>query len=81
MERQNVTLSLPRALLKRAKAIAAKKEKSLSELMRESLEEKVREATGYKKAMERQIRLMKRGFDLGTKGKITFSREEIHERR
>ncbi|MEK6692989.1 MAG: DUF6364 family protein [Nitrospirota bacterium] len=81
MQRQNVTLSLPRSLLKKAKAIAAKKERSLSELMRESLEEKVRESTGYKKAMERQIRLMKKGFNLGTGGKITFSREELHERR
>jgi metal-responsive CopG/Arc/MetJ family transcriptional regulator len=81
MERQNVTLSLPKQLLKKAKAIAASKEKSLSELMRESLEEKVREATGYRKAMERQLKLMEKGFDFGIKEKITISREEIHERR
>jgi metal-responsive CopG/Arc/MetJ family transcriptional regulator len=81
MNRQNVTLSLPKSLLKRAKVIAASKEKSLSQLLRESLEEKVKESTGYKKAMERQLRLMKKGFDLGTKGKITLSREELHERR
>lgn len=81
MEKQNVTLSLPKPLLKKAKTIAAKKEKSLNEFVRESLEEKVRESTGYKKAMERQLRLMKKGFDLGTQGKIKFAREEIHERR
>ncbi|OGW44367.1 MAG: CopG family transcriptional regulator [Nitrospirae bacterium RBG_13_41_22] len=81
MERQNVTLSLPKALLRKAKMIAAKREKSLSELLRESLEEKVRQETGYKEAMERQIRLMKKGFDLGTKGQITISRDELHERR
>lgn len=81
MERQNVTLSLPKALLKKAKIIAAKREKSLSELLRESLEEKVRQETGYKEAMERQIRLMKKGFNLGTKGQITISRDELHERR
>jgi len=50
MNRQNVTLSLPKSLLKKAKVIAAGREKSLSELLRESLEEKVREANGYKKA-------------------------------
>jgi len=81
MERQNITLSLPKSLLKKAKAVAARKEKSLSELLRESLEEQVRESTGYKKAMERQLKLMKKGFDFGIKERIAVSREEIHERR
>ncbi len=67
--------------MKKAKAIAASKEKSLSELMRESLEEKVKEATGYQKAKDRQLRLLRKGFNLGTKGKITISREELHARR
>ena len=40
MEKQKVTLSLPRPLLKQAKIIAASQDKSLSQLMRESLEEK-----------------------------------------
>jgi len=81
MERQNVTLSLPKSLLKKAKIIAVKKEKSLSQLLVEALEEKVKEDIGYKKAKERQIKLLKAGFDLGTKGHITISREEIHARR
>jgi metal-responsive CopG/Arc/MetJ family transcriptional regulator len=81
MERQNVTLSLPKLLLKKAKVIAASREKSLSELLRESLEEKVREANGYKKARQRQLKLLKEGLDLGTKGDIATTRDEIHERR
>ena len=81
MEKQNVTLSLPKGLLKKAKALAASKEKSLSALMRESLEERVKEATGYQQAKERQLRLLKKGFNLGTKGEITVSREELHARR
>jgi len=81
MERQNVTLSLPKLLLKKAKVIAAGREKSLSELLRESLEEKVREANGYKKARQRQLKLLKEGLDLGTKGDIATTRDEIHERR
>jgi len=81
MERQNVTLSLPKSLLKKAKVLAANKEKSLSELIRESLEEKVRDATGYQRAKQRQLRLLRKGFDLGTRGKITISREELHVRR
>lgn len=81
MERQNVTLSLPKDLLKKAKTLAVMKDKSLSDLLRETLEEKVRQETGYQKAKERQVALMKKGFDLGTKGKIAISREELHERR
>jgi hypothetical protein len=81
MEKQNVTLSLPKGLLKKAKALAARKEKSLSELMRDSLEEKVRQSSGYKEAMDRQLELMEKGFDFGIKDKIAISREEIHERR
>ena len=81
MERQNVTLSLPKLLLKKAKVIAASREKSLSELLRESLEQKVREANGYKKARQRQLKLLKEGFDLGTKGDIATTRDEVHDRR
>ena len=81
MDRQNVTLSLPKSLLKKAKMVAASREKSLSELLRESLEDKVREATGYKKAKARQLKLLKKGFNLETKGQITATREELHVRR
>jgi len=81
MERQNVTLSLPKLLLKKAKVIAASREKSLSELLRESLEQKVREANGYKKARQRQLKLLKEDLDLGTKGRIATTRDEVHERR
>lgn len=81
MERQNVTLSLPKSLLKKAKTLATKEDRSLSELLRETLEERVKQESGYQRARERQIALMKKGFDLGSKGKITITREELHERR
>lgn len=81
MERQNVTLSLPKPLLRKAKALATKAEKSLSELLREALEEKVNEESGYKKAKRSQLNLLKAGLDLGTEGYIKISREELHVRR
>lgn len=80
MEKQNVTLSVPKNLLKKAKILAASRDKSLSEFLRESLEEKVREANGYTRARLRQLRLLKDSPDLGTGGKIATSREELHER-
>jgi hypothetical protein len=81
MEKQNVTLSLPKNILKKAKALALKEEKSLSALIRESLEERIRKDTGYKEAMEREISLMEKGLDLGTGGRMPCSREELHARR
>lgn len=81
MERRNVTLSLPKAMLKKARALALKEDKSLSALIRESLEEKIRKDTGYKEAMEREIGLMEKGLSLGTGGRMPCSREELHERR
>ena len=80
MDKQNITLSLPRSLLKKAKVLAAKNEKSLSELVKELLEDKVRDATGYKKARERQLKLLQKGLDFGTNGWITIKREELHAR-
>ena len=80
MEKQNVTLSIPRALLKKAKIIAASQDKSLSQLIRESLEEKVREEADYNNAQKRQLRLLKKGLNLGTKGQVKISRDDLHVR-
>lgn len=79
-KRQNVTLSLPRSLLRRAKIVAARREKSLTELMREALEEKIGDDTGYRAARKRQTAILGRGIDLGTGGHIAVSREDLHAR-
>lgn len=81
MEKQNVTLSIPKTLLRQAKIMAMSQNKSLSQFLKESLEEKVREKADYKKAQKRQLRLLKNGLDLGTKGQITSSRDDLHARR
>jgi len=80
MERQNGTLSLPKSLLKKAKIVAAQEEKSLSELIREILRGKVEQQTGYEKAKQRHLSLLKRGLNLGTQGRLGDTREELHDR-
>jgi hypothetical protein len=80
MEKQNITLALPKKLLKKAKVLAASQDKSVSELVRESLEEKVQEQEGYAKARRRQLNLLQTGINLGTGGEIRLSREDLHER-
>jgi Arc/MetJ-type ribon-helix-helix transcriptional regulator len=79
--RRNITLSLPRQLISKAKVEAVKQDKSLSEFMREALEEKLEEGSEYQKAKRRQLEMLTEGLDLGTGGRISAPREELHERR
>jgi Asp-tRNA(Asn)/Glu-tRNA(Gln) amidotransferase B subunit len=80
MDVQDVTISVPKRLFKEAQALAVLREKSIGQLLREVLEEKVREVTGYKKAKKRQIKILQDGFNLGTNGSIAISREKLYER-
>jgi Arc/MetJ-type ribon-helix-helix transcriptional regulator len=79
--RRNITLSLPRSLISKAKLEAVKQDKSLSEFIREALEEKLDAGSAYQKAKQRQLEKLAEGLDLGTCGRISVSREELHERR
>lgn len=80
MDKQNVTLSLPRTLVKRAKRLAVEEEKSFNELVRQCLEQRLNVSTGYTEARVRQLELLESGFDLGTRGKVSVTREEIYDR-
>lgn len=80
MQRQNVTLSLPKSVIKKAKMVAVRRGKSLSQFLKEALEEKINEETGYKEAKERQTRILETGFDFGTEGHLVVRREELHAR-
>lgn len=61
--------------------IAAEEEKSVSQLMKEALEERVHRHGAYERARKRHLRLLQQGLDLGTKGGPLVSRDELHERR
>ena len=80
MDRQNVTLSVSKSLLRKAKVVAAQEEKSLSELIREALERKVSQSSGYQRARQRHTALLRKGLALGTQGHWRISRDELHER-
>ena len=79
MERQNVTLSLPKETLRKAKILAAKRQTSLSALLTETVEEIVAKSDRYEAAKQRQLSLMARGFDFGLDETITWTRDELHE--
>jgi hypothetical protein len=77
--RQNITLSIEKELLKKAKLMAAKKETSVTKLLTEQLAKMVSEDDQYDLAKKRALTNLKKGFHLG--GCIMAKREELHERR
>ncbi|MCE7871745.1 CopG family transcriptional regulator [bacterium CPR1] len=79
-EKRNVTLSMPAGLIRSAKRLAVDQGTSLSGLMIEALEQLVARGAGYEEAMEEELKLMDEGLDLGTRGRISWSRDELHER-
>ena len=80
MDRQNVTVSLPRDIVLRARHIAVERGLSLSRLLSESIEGMVSEDASRQRALRRVKQRLCRGFDLGTKGLVRVTREALHER-
>ena len=81
MDKRNITLSLPSALVKQVKIVAAKCETSVSALLAASLEEIVRgDGSRRDDATQRILKRAERGFDLGTEGQVRVGRDELHER-
>jgi len=77
---QNVTLAIPKDILRKAKILAVQRNTSLSGLLTQTIAELVSHQEGYEQAQQRNLAWLKSGFDLGTQGNITWNREELHER-
>lgn len=80
VEKQNITLSLPKNILRKAKIIAIEHDTSLSGLMVELLMRLVEDEDRYTKAKRRHLAWLAQAADLGTQGKISWSRESLYER-
>jgi predicted transcriptional regulator len=77
---RNLTLKLDSDLYKAVKLVAAQRDSSISALVAEKLKELVEEETGYSQARAHALEHLDEGFDLGTHGSISWSRDELHER-
>jgi hypothetical protein len=76
-EKQNVTVSLSRQVLRKAKILAARRETSISGLLAQEIESLVAKENAYEIAERQALALLERGFHLG--GTIV-TRDELHER-
>ena len=79
-EKQNITLSLPREIVREVKVIAAQRDTSISGLMVAVLGDLVEQERGFRAARERSLGRLREGLDLGTGGAIGWTRDELHER-
>lgn len=77
---QNVTLAIPKDILRKAKILAVQRNTSLSGLLTQTLTDLVSHQEAYEQARQRNLSLLKSGLDLGTQGRIPWKREEMHER-
>jgi hypothetical protein len=78
MIKQNLTVSLPKQTIRKAKILAARRGSSISGLLAEQIEILVGEEEAYERAERQATALLDQGFHLG--GVINSSRDEWHER-
>jgi hypothetical protein len=80
MEHQNITLSLPKDLIKQAKHLAVERGTSLSGLLSDYLIQIVRTDQARQSAFQRMKKRLEQGLELGTNGRCSWKREDLHER-
>jgi hypothetical protein len=80
METQNITLSLPKDILLRAKLLAVQRNTSVSNLLTQALRRIVEQEEQFAYAQRRHLQTLDHGFDLGTGGVTRVIRDELHER-
>ena len=76
--KQNITLSLDKDLIQKAKVISAKRRSSISNMLSQELQRIVESAGSYEVSRKKAISNLRTGYHLG--GIITASRDELHER-
>jgi len=75
--KHNITLAIEPALLKKARAVAARRGRSVSALLADELRELVAEDAQYVTARKRALALLSSPLSLGG---TPLAREDLHER-
>ena len=76
--KQNLTISLDRESIRKAKIVAARRSTSISGLMARQIEILIGEEEAYERAERQALTLLDEGFHLG--GGKPAGRDELHER-
>ena len=78
MPKQNITLSLDKDLLRKARLLSSRKSTSVSKLLSSELERLVTESERYAQAKRSALAALKKGFHMG--GRQMVTRDELHDR-
>ena len=76
--KQNLTVSLDSAVIRKARIVAARRSTSVSGLVAQEIERLAGEEEAYERAKMRALVLLDRGFRLGPPTRL--DRDELHER-
>ncbi|RPI09604.1 MAG: hypothetical protein EHM65_08985 [Acidobacteriales bacterium] len=79
-EHRNVTLSLPGPLLRKFKVYAASRDQSMTALMADAIRTMMDRDEQSAQAKRRFLERIRNAPDRGTRGKIRWTRSELHER-
>lgn len=77
-QKQNLTVSLRKEIIHKAKVLAARKNTSITKLLADYVEEIVAEDERYEAAQKAALEYMSKGFPMG--GQIAADREDWHDR-
>jgi hypothetical protein len=77
-EKQNITLSLSKRTIQKARILAAQRSTSISGLLTSQIVQLAESEDGYERAMKEALALMEKGFRMGEIPKL--DRDALHER-
>ena len=77
---QDVTIRIEKRLLQEARVLAASRNQSLSELIAALTRKTLAEDAAFRTRRKRFRKRLEKGFDLGSGGKFSLKRDELHER-
>jgi hypothetical protein len=80
MRSRNLTVNLPEPLLLALRVCAATRNQSMTSIVKEAIERTVEEGDEAGQAAKRLIERMRNSPDRGIGGKITWTRDDLHER-
>ena len=75
--KQNITISMDKELLQKARVLAAKKATSISRLLSDELTDIIRQNENYERARTKSLADLEGGYHLGG---LHATRDELHER-
>ena len=76
---RRVTLAIPEGLMRRLRILADRQGTSISGLLATALSDLADREECILEARASMIKDMERGYDLGTRGQISWTRESLHE--